>query len=203
MTAFALGDRQFAYRLTGMILQNLGNTGGRSLSLAQYDYEKIGEWLFLADAFDPKSNFIPLLASFYFSATPNDEDLTPIIDYLATVGLRTDTQKWRWLAQAVYLTRFRQGDLEKALTLSQALAEHWREGRPAWMKQMPALILSSQGETEAAYNILMRTLKDEGDRMHPAEVKFMVDHICQKLLTPIQAAQHPLCGGNTVPTEGP
>ena len=48
-SVFALGDQQFSYRVIGNMLQNLGDTGGRSTALRDYDYERLSGWFFLAD----------------------------------------------------------------------------------------------------------------------------------------------------------
>ena len=36
---FAIGDPQFAYRMFGIMIQNLGDTGGRVTPLYAYDFE--------------------------------------------------------------------------------------------------------------------------------------------------------------------
>lgn len=189
----ALGDGQLAYRGIGLMLQNLGDTGGRTTALADYDYEKLGQWFFLEDRLDQKSNYIPFLAAYYFGGTPNAEDLDPIIEYLAMIGQRPYAQKWRWLGQAVYLSRFRQQDLDKAMGLAHILAGMWHPGMPGWTRQMPAFVAMQQGDKVAAYAIMTNILKEEADSMHPNEVNFMVGYICERLLAPSEAASHPLC----------
>lgn len=189
----ALGDRQFAYRSAGIMLQNIGDSGGRATPLREYDYVQLGRWFFLEDALDPRSDFIPLLAAYYFGGTPEDKDLTPVIDYLAAIGQREEGQKWRWLAQAVYLARFRQNDLNRALDLSQKLAAMKAPGMPAWAKQMPAFIMMAQGDKNAALDLMTRILKDEGGKMPPGEINFMRYYICERILTPAEARGLELC----------
>lgn len=189
----ALGDTQFSYRLTGLMLQNLGNIGGESKSLKEYDYDLLGKWFFLADRMDPVSNFVPTLAGLYFGATTNNKSLTPVIDYLAAVGQRPEKNKWRWLAHAVYLARFKQGDLNKALQLAEMLASLPRDDMPLWARQMPAFVMTAKGEKEAAYNLMIEYLKSEIDHMDPIEIRFMRDYICDRILTPDQASKNDLC----------
>lgn len=189
----ALGDAQFSYRMTGLMLQNLGNTGGESKPLYEYDYGRLGQWFMLADSLDPHSNFVPLLAAYYFGGTQKPEQLDPVIDYLALIGQRPDVQKWRWLAQAVYLSRFAQKDLDKAMGLAHLLAAMWIPGRPGWMRQMPSFVALQQGDKRAAYDIIVAVLKDDAAGMHPNEVNFMVDYVCTRVLTAEQAATDPLC----------
>ncbi|HEY8191218.1 MAG TPA: hypothetical protein VIG74_02245 [Alphaproteobacteria bacterium] len=195
----SLGDRQFSYRSTGIMLQNLGNTGGRATPLKDYDYKNLKGWLFLADRLDPRSNYMPFLAAYYFGGAQEGTDISPVIDYLAEIGRRPEGDKWRWLAQAVYLARFRQNDLNHALALAEELSGKWKEGRPGWMKQMPAFILSAQGDKKAAYELTMQIIKDESDKLHPEEINSMVVYMCTRLLDAQAAAQHPLCASRARP----
>lgn len=189
----AMGDPQLAYRVNGIMIQNMGDTGGRTTALSDYDYNKLSKWFFLADQLDQRSDFIPLLASFYFGGTQKPEDLDPLIDYLSIVGVRPYGEKWRWLAQAVYLSRFRQDDLDKALGLAYMLANMNAPDMPAWTRQMPAFIAAAQGDKETSYNIIVSILKETSAELHPNEVNFMVNYICERTLDEFEAAQHPLC----------
>ncbi len=193
VVAMALGDRQLAYRITGFMLQNLGDSGDRTTPLQDYDYDRLVQWFYLADRLDPASNFVPLLAAYYFSSTQNADQLTPLIEYLRIVGHRPQGEKWRWLAQAVYLARFRQGDLNKAIALAEELSGEWHPGRPLWMKQMPAFIMAAQGDREAAYKMMLDMLKGDTSSLRPGEVRFMRAYICTRLLDREAAARHPLC----------
>ena len=40
----ALGDSQFAYRIYGIIFQNLGETGGRTTHFSKFDYHLLKNW---------------------------------------------------------------------------------------------------------------------------------------------------------------
>ncbi len=189
----ALGDRQFAYRFFGTIIQNFGDAGGRSIALYKYDYDRLGQWFYLQDEMDPLSNYMPFMAAYYFSATQEAEDLDPVIEYLADVGRRADDNKWRWLAHAAYLARFRQEDFGKAMMLAQELAALDVPDMPIWAAQMPAFISAAQGDTETAYTMMMGLLREKSDELHPNEVNFLVHYICDRLLDESAAAQHPLC----------
>ncbi len=192
-TILAVGDQQLAYRVSGIMIQNMGDTGGETTPLYKYDYDRLGQWFFLTDALDRRSNFMPLLAAYYFGGTQEPKDLDPVIDYLAMVGQRSYDEKWRWLAQAVYLSRFRQHDLDKAMGLAYMLANMKAPDMPAWTRQMPAFIAAAQGDKETSYRIIMSILKETSAELHPNEVNFMVHYICERTLDELEAAQHPLC----------
>lgn len=188
-----LGDRQMAYRAIGIMLQNLGDEGGRSTRFENYDYHRLGRWFMVQDQLDSRSDYTPLLAAFYYGATENQDDLTAVVDYLLHVGDHSYPRKWRWMAQGIYLARFKQGDLDKALSWSYRLAAKHRTGMPAWVLQMPAFILAQKGDQEAAYDLAIGLLRDEAENMHPAEVNFMRGYICERILNAAQAAINPLC----------
>lgn len=189
-----LGDKEIAYRLTGYMLQNLGNIGGRFEALKNYDYDALGEWFFVAQSLDGRANYIPYLASFYYGAIQDEAvaKLDPVIDYLVAEGQQPYPQKWRWLAQAVYLARFRQHDLDKALKLANILANLKTDTAP-WARQMPAFVHMQMGDKQASYEIMIRMLATEQDKLDPNEVNAIKAYICEQTLTPEEAAKNPLC----------
>ncbi|GJL84519.1 MAG: hypothetical protein DHS20C02_02940 [Micavibrio sp.] len=190
---FALGDKQFAYRALGLMLQNMGDTGGRSTALQDYNYEELTKWLFLMDQLDSESNYVPYLASYYFGSVQKPEMLRPMMDYFVAVGNTPYGEKWRWLAQGVYLARFRMNDLDKALEMAHVLAKIDNDQMPVWARQMPGFVLTAQGEKEAAYAIMVETLKSSADKLHPNEVNAMRAYICIRILDIEEARTHPLC----------
>lgn len=190
---FTLGDKQLAYRTYGLLIQNLGDAGGNARPLKDYNYTRLGDWFWLEDSLDPLANFIPALAAFYFSANQDKQAIDPIIDYLAEIGLRPGPQKWRWLAQAIYLARFVQHDYDKALMLAEKLASLDYPGMPTWTDQMPAFVMMQQGDKEGAYQIMVNVLGSEVRNLQAAEVNFMREYICDRILNPEQKAADPLC----------
>jgi hypothetical protein len=193
--ALGLGDSQFAYRATGIMLQNIGNTAAHYEPLKDYDYGKVGQWLFLADDLDPRSDFVPNLAAYYFSATQNPKQLPPIVDYLALAGSRDNGtgEKWRWLAQAVYLARWREGDMKRSLELAQELAAKYRPGRPLWIKQMPVFVMTAAGDKKSAYQLMLAILKEEEGHASAPEINSTIIFICQRILDKDEAAANKLC----------
>lgn len=194
MAAISMGgDAQLAYRIYGLMLQNLGDIGGRTTVFDDYNYAALRDWFFVEDGLDPVSNFMPSLVAYYYGATRKVEDLTPVIDYLAEIGVRPEPQKWRWLAHAAFLARYSQNDLERAFDLATILSDLSTPDMPAWARQMPAFILVAQGDKEAAYEMLMGMLKTSGHTMEPSEVRMIRDWICEKILSKADAATHPVC----------
>lgn len=188
-----LGDKQMAYRTYGLLIQNLGDAGGEARPLRDYNYDNLVKWFWLEDNLDPRANYIPSLAAYYFSANPDTHAISGIIDYLAQVGQRPEPQKWRWLGQAVYLARFVQHDYDKALMLAEKLAALDYEHMPTWTKQMPAFVMMQKGEREGAYAILLNILGSQMNQLQAPEVNFMREYICERILTEAERATDPIC----------
>jgi len=194
-TMMATGDRQLAYRITGLMLQNIGNAGGESHALKDYNYNALRDWFFLADKMDPKSYYVPYLVAYYFGATQNPEQLNAVIDYLHEIGIRPGQNRWRMLAHAVYLARYRQGDLNKALDLANILAGLDRPDLPLWAKSMPAFVVRAKGDKEGAYTMMMGMLAEgiKDKSLSEYDIRLLRDNICNQILTPEQAAKDEVC----------
>mgnify|MGYP001627743432 CR=1 FL=1 len=193
--AFGFGDEQFAYRNIALMIQNLGDSGGRSRSLDDYNYEELAKWLELQYELDDRSKVMPYLAAYYFGAVQTPQKLVPVIAYLENVGSVGVDEKWRWLAQAIYLARYRLEDMDWALRMAGQLSalQTKIEDMPVWAKNMHVMLMSASGEKEAALDIMLQTLESERDKMEPQEILFIADYICNQILTPSESAQMPLC----------
>lgn len=189
----AIGDKEISYRMIGYFLQNLGNVGGNFESLKDYDYAGLEKWFFIAQSLDDRADYVPMMAAYYFGAVQDSPDkIAHVIRYLEAEGQKAYPQKWRWLAQAVYLARYQEKDMSHALELARKLAALKTDTAP-WARQMPAFIELQMGNKEASYDIMIQMLASEADKLHPNEVNFMKDYICHRTLTAEQAAKNPLC----------
>ncbi len=174
----ALGDAQLAYRQAGLSLQTMGDTGGRVVPLNAYDYDELSKWFRTLYGLDSRSDFVPMLAAFYFGASQDSEDVTKVVDFLEDVGYSTYGEKWRWLVHAVYLARYREKDTDRALELAKKLAELRLEKpeMPVWTLHMAPFILADLGEDEAADELLKVILGSAKD-LHPNEINFMMNYL--------------------------
>lgn len=188
-----LGDTGAAYRMLGYTLQNLGNTGGKYEPLKNYDYAQLEKWFFATHDLDPRANFVPFLAAYYFGGIEDEpERISHVTNYLAEAGADPYPQKWRWLAQAVFFARFKEKDMDKALMLANRLAALPTD-LPPWAKQMPAFVNMAMGNKQASYELMVHMLKTEGDKLPANEINAMVAYICERTLTRAEAAENPLC----------
>jgi len=190
---YGLGDSSFSYRLNSIMLQNMGDTGGRTTSLKDYDYDRLTKWFFLQDSLDPRSNYVPYLATFYFGAVQEPEKFRPVLEYLKEIGMRPYGDKWRWLVYGVQMAKNNIGDKDKALELAHILASSKDPNKPAWVAQMPAFVMTDKEDKKEAYALMIEILKTSADKMHPNEVNAMKYYICQQILEPQEAENNPLC----------
>jgi hypothetical protein len=200
INASALSDDQFAYRSVSIMLQNLGDTGGRTTSLKDYNYDKLAQWFYLARRLDDKSSYVPYIAAYYFGALEGyPEKLRPLVKYLYEVGNDNKNEKWRWLAHGVYLARFRMEDLDTAYGMAldlAALADRPDSDMPNWARQMPAFILNAKGDKEAALAIMLEIISSVGEKLHPNEINHTRGYICEQIFTPEEAEKNELCQGD-------
>ena len=190
-----LGDKAFAYRVYGGMIQNFGEYGGKTTALKDYNFERLSRWFFLQNELDPESNYIPFIASYLFGASQDPKKLGPIVDYLEIAGNLSKGEKWRWLAHAVYMARFQVEDYDRALELAYKLSALYKDGMPAWTAKMPAFVQLQMGEKDASYSFMRGLLQGGHEGMHPNEINFMVDYICNRLLSEEEKSLDPLCEG--------
>jgi len=189
----ALGDKQLAFRGYGLMIQNMGDTGGLVTPLVDYDYERLGKWFRLVHEFDPNSDFLPFLAGYFFGGVKDPEKLAPIVDYLEIAAGNGEGQKWRFLGQAAFLARFKMKDLDRALELAHKLSSFENPDMATWARQMPVFIMTAQGEKKAAYALMVSILKTDAENLHPNEVNATLDYLCTRILDEQEASVDPLC----------
>jgi len=150
LALMTLGDAQAAYRLGALSVQNFGDTGGRTLPLADYDYERLTAWFDALTELDPEAWHVPVLAATYYGLTPVAEDARTVTAWLHRHAMAQPAARWRLLAQAVHLARHQLADLPLALTLARDLAAFEVAAMPIWTRQLPAQILAEMGDVAAA-----------------------------------------------------
>lgn len=181
---YGFGDRELSYRNIALMLQNAGDTGGRTTNLSVYNYDVIQDWLWLTDKLNDKSGYVPTLAAYYFGAVKEPEKLERLIDYLAHVGNDNKNERWRWLAHAVFLARFKVEDQPRALVLAQKLASISDDKMPGWTKSMPAYVMNTMGEKKEARDLLLLILADPSSFQDRADVNQSCWYINENLREP-------------------
>lgn len=167
--AISMGDEEFYFRLLALILQNSGDTFGRSTPLKNYDFTKLSKWFALLDKLDDHSNMIPSMAAYYFSQSQNVQDSRYIVDYLYAHASRDVEHKWWWLVQAIYISMHKLNDMELTLKVAQPLLN---ADVPAWAQQMLAVVYEKRGEMDDALRI-MEAIRDHAKQITDADLRYM------------------------------
>lgn len=177
---YGLGDEQLYFRYLALKIQNSGDSFGRFTALRDYDYEALSRWFSLLDQLDDKSNFVPAVASYYYSNTQNAEDNIYIVDYLESTYERNPQKKWWWLYQAIYIAENKLEDRPRALRMAYKLMNEEGIKIPRWARQMPVFILERMGEKERAL-IMIKEFSEKYDDFTQGEVNFMNHFIKNRL----------------------
>ncbi|MDG1285998.1 MAG: hypothetical protein P8P30_00360 [Rickettsiales bacterium] len=176
--ALAFGDNEVFFRLLALHLQNFGDTFGRFTALREYNFERLSAWFDLMDTLNDKSDYIPTLASYYFSQTQNKPDVIHVVNYLRKHSQNRLNEKWWWQAQAVYLANHKLKNDDLALELAKPLL--YAENVPLWVNQLPAFIYEKRGEFGDALAI-MEHIKANAKDIKPGELRFIKHFIDERL----------------------
>lgn len=168
--ALSLGDEEAFFRLLALNVQNAGDTYGRFTALYKYDFNRLYHWFLLLDALDHRSNYVPTMATYYFSQTQHRPDVKYIVDYLEQHAKGDIKDKWWWIVQAIYLSSHKLENKDRAMELADMLKD--QRDIPLWAQQMPAFVHEQRGEMEEASAIIESILKSEQD-FKQGELNFM------------------------------
>lgn len=172
--AVSFGDNQAAYYMLGLYLQHAQDPARFATPLTEYNYDRVIAWLELMDRLDPKAHFAPYIGAYLFGASPDPEQVRQIVGYLRESFRTAPTERWFFMAHAVFLARHRVKDLELAIAVADELAESPAEGIPLWARQLRAFVLAQLGETEAAIAVTREVLRSAGpDDLRPGERRYM------------------------------
>lgn len=176
--ALSFGDEEAFFRLLSLNIQSSGDTFGRFTALYKYDFNKLYHWFRLLDGLDNQSNYLPSMATYYFSQTQNSSDVRYIVDYLDEHTRGREKEKWWWVTQASYLAGHKLGDSSRALELAERL--RGVKGIPLWAQQLAAFVHEGRGEYGEALDIIAEILKDP-DQYSQGELNFMKYFIEERL----------------------
>ncbi|PZP85992.1 MAG: hypothetical protein DI582_04105 [Azospirillum brasilense] len=176
--ALSFGDEEAFFRLLALNIQNSGDTFGRFTALYKYDFNKLYHWFHLLDGLDNESNYLPSMATYYFSQTQNRDNIRYIVDYLDEHTLGREQDKWWWVAQASYLASHKMKDSDRALEM--ALRLRGVKGIPMWAQQLSAFVHEERGEFDLALGIIQEILRDP-EQYSQGELNFMKYFIDERL----------------------
>jgi hypothetical protein len=176
--ALSFGDEEAFFRFLSLNIQNSGDTFGRFTALYKYDFNKLYQWFRVLTKLNDRSDYLPSMATYYFSQTQNPKDVRYMIDFLDEYTDGRVKEKWWWVVQGVYLAQHKLKDSTRALQLSQRLAG--QRDIPIWAQQMPAFVHEARGEFGDALAIIQEILKHEDD-YSKGELNFMRYFVDERL----------------------
>lgn len=178
MKALSFGDDEAIFRLRALQLQNAGDTFGRFTALYRYDFNKLYHWFRLLDTLNDRSNYLPSMATYYYSQTQRHNDVRYIIDYLDEHSKNREQEKWWWTVQASYLAYHKLDNLDRAILIAERLRNV--RGIPLWAQQFPAFLYEEKGEFDAALAIIQNILQHE-EHFTQTELNFMKYFAAERL----------------------
>ena len=176
--ALGFGDDQAMFRLLALQLQNAGDTFGRFTALYRYDFDKLYHWFTLLGTLDDRSNYLPSMATYYYSQTQRKNDVRYIVDYLEEYAKGREQEKWWWTVQAAYLANHKLHDLDRAIEVANRLRDV--RGIPLWAQQFPAFLYEEKGEFGAGLGIIQNIIEHE-ERFTQTELNFMKYFAAERL----------------------
>lgn len=185
--AFSFGDEEFYFRTKLFKVQNMGDTLGRFTSLKKYDYSKLYNWFIVLEKLNSKSMYLPSLAAYYFSQTPNKDDKIYMVNFLKGYALLNPEKNWWWLYQSVYIAFYGMNNKELGIELAYKLKEVSPETAPLWTKQMVAILLSKKGDDCESVRVISEILndyennKDKTEEEKEVELNYMKYFIEKKI----------------------
>lgn len=160
-------------------LQGFDNQSGISLPFSALPYTRVGDWLALALALDPKGQYPLMLASQLYAQVPDAARQRYMLDFTYRHFFADPQRRWRWLAHAAIMAKHRLRDLPLALRYAQAIAIYATgPNTPHWAQQMPIFILQDMGELESA-KIMLGALLTSGTVRDPRELHFLSERLRQ------------------------
>lgn len=188
LKAMSFGDNEILFRSLVLRFQNSGDIFAGFVSLKNYDYKRIYEWMTALDKLNQDSRLVPSLASYYFSLSQNKNHLNYVLQYLDEHSSRDIDKNWWWLFQAIFIAKKDLNDLDKALYFAQKLAKNEAKEAPIWTKQMPAFISEKKGDGCMAFKVIKNLIdeSESGKRQISAEEMNFMRHFINKRLSKLK-----------------
>ena len=155
----ALGDRLALARVLMLNLQAFDNQQGTSISFADLDYDRLGEWLDRITALDEKSEYPHFSAAKIYTSVSDKSRQRKMVQWVRRHFANAPDARWEWMAHAANFAKYKLKDDALALELAREIRALSTAGKvPGWTRQMEVFFLESANEYEAAANLLAKLL---------------------------------------------
>lgn len=173
----SLGEAMIASRLLSFWLLTFDTRAGAVVPFESLDYERLAGWLGVIQTLDPLTAYPSITASGVFVDVRDPARARRMLEFVYRQYLKAPARRWRWLAQATMLAKYRLDDRQLALKFARALRRHAAgTDMPAWARDMEFIILQQMGELEAARAVITALL-DSGAVTDPAERRFLLSRL--------------------------
>ena len=173
LRVMALGNAGLASKLAMLWLQGYDDQPGVSVPFRRLSYDAVVSWLDVILELDPETRY-PLLSAIRIYGQVNDPGrVRTMLEFVYEQFLLAPNRRWRWLAEASIVAKYRLHDSRLALRYAPALTEHaTAPGVPFWARDLSVILLSDMGEYEAARGLIAALLRS-GSITDPHEVEFL------------------------------
>jgi len=186
--ASSFGDEEFLFRVLALRFQNSGDVFAGFVSLKNYNYERIYQWMTLLDQINAESRLVPSLASYYYAQNSDKKSLEYILQYLDEHSSKNIDKNWWWLFQATFIAKKDLEDLDRAMYFATKMAQNQDKEAPLWTKQMPAFISEKKGDACLAFKVIKNLIdeSESGARIISADEMSFMRHFINDRLTKLK-----------------
>jgi len=171
LTSF--GEPAASARLAMLYVQSFDLRAGNDLPYRKLDYGRLIGWLRAIVDSDPRSAYPLFAAARIYAINPDPRKARAMLEFIYREYLKEPNRRWRWLADAALIAKYRLGDLPLALRYANAIDRlTTRRDVPLWAKQMRVFILEDMNEIQAA-KVIVGGLLASGRIKDPAELRFL------------------------------
>ena len=175
----SFGEPAAAARLAMLYLQSFDLRAGNDIPYRELDYGRLIGWLRAILATDPRSQYPLFAAARIYAENPDPRKARAALEFVYQEFLKDPNRRWRWLAHAALLAKYRLKDLPLALRYATAVERlTTAPDVPVWAKQMRIFILEDMDELQAA-KVMLGGLLASGQIKDPAELRFLKQHLEQ------------------------
>ena len=173
----SFGEPAAASRLAMLYLQSFDQRAGNDIPYRDLDYGRLIGWLRAILDTDPRSAYPLFAAARIYAENPDPRKARAMLEFIYREFLKDPNRRWRWLAHAALLAKYRLHDLPLALRYANAIDRFTtRRDVPLWARQMRIFILEDMNEIEAA-KVILGGLLASGKIKDPAELRFLKRHL--------------------------
>ncbi len=175
----SFGEPAAAARLAMLYLQSFDSSAGNDIPYRNLDYGRLIGWLRAILATDPRSQYPLFAAARIYAENPDPRKARAALEFVYQEFLKDPNRRWRWLAHAALLAKYRLKDLPLALRYATAVERlTTAPDVPVWARQMRLFILEDMDELQAA-KVMLGGLLASGQIKDPAELQFLRQHLEQ------------------------